>query len=309
MLAEKYREYKNGWIDKHQYMEDMFKIHEYLFQYPALMKNSPVNKIEITGEQVIFTVNADGHNIMLSCDGRDAYSLPLILLNLSETETQEQSMVLKLINDGDVVLDIGANIGWYSICVLLKRKGVSVYSFEPIKSSFHYLKQNLQLNHLNSDYAYNFGFSNENRSVKFYYDVRFAMASSMANLREDEDTIIEECEIKKLDDFISATPSMKKIDFIKCDVEGAEFFVFQGATETIKKNKPVIFTEMLRKWAAKFNYHPNEIISFMSGFGYQCFTTDGQRLFPFSTMDEGTVETNFFFLHENKHGELIKSYR
>ena len=135
------------------------------------------------------------------------------------------------------------------------------------------------------------------------------MASSMANLREDKDTVTEECEVKKLDDFVSSTPSFKKIDFIKCDVEGAELFVFKGAIETIKKVKPIIFTEMLRKWASKFNYHPNEIISFMSELGYRCYTTDGQHLSPFSTMDERTVETNFFFLHKHKHGEIIESCR
>ncbi len=309
MFSDKKNEYKNGRIDKHRYMEDMFHVHKHLFEYPSFMNDSPVSKIEITKEQVIFTIDNDGDIITLCCDGRDAYSLPMIFLNLSETETKEQSMILKLIKSGDVVLDIGANIGWYTISVLLKCKGAVVYSFEPIKSSFHYLQQNLKLNNLNLDHAYNIGFSDESKIVKFYFDIEFAMASSMANLREDENTVSEECEVKKLDDFVSSTPSIKKIDFIKCDVEGAELFVFQGGIETIKKDNPIIFTEMLRKWAGKFNYHPNEIISFMSKLGYQCFTTDGQHLFPFSLMDDNTEETNYFFLHEYKHGDIIKSYK
>ena len=41
--------------------------------------------------------------------------------------------------------------------------------------------------------------------------------------------------------------------------------------ETFKKFKPIIFTEMLRKWAAKFGYHPNDIINYFSNFGYNCF--------------------------------------
>jgi len=309
LFAEIKEQYKNGRIDKHKYVEGMFNVHKHLFEYPPLLNDSPVTKIEITKEQVIFTINNEGDSIMLCCDGRDAYSLPMIFLNLSETETQEQAMILKLVKPGDIVLDIGANIGWHTISILLKRKGASVYSFEPIKSSFHYLKQNLKLNDLSSDNAYNIGFSDETKTVKFYYDVEFAMASSMANLREDEETVTEECEVKKLDDFVSSTPSLKRADFIKCDVEGAELFVFKGATETIKKDKPIIFTEMLRKWAAKFNYHPNDIIFFMSKLGYRCFTTDGQNLVPFSLMDESTMETNYFFLHEYKHGEIIKLYR
>lgn len=51
-------------------------------------------------------------------------------------------------------------------------------------------------------------------------------------------------------------------DFIKCDVEGAELLVLKGGEETLKSKKPVIFIELIRKWAQKFNYHPNEVIKF-----------------------------------------------
>jgi FkbM family methyltransferase len=301
ILAEKKNEFKNGRIGKHPYMEDMFNVHKYLFEYQQLIKDSPVTKIEITEEQVLFTIGNDGDSIVLCSDGRDAYSLPLVFLNLSETEAQEQAMILNLIKPGDVVLDIGANIGWYSISIPLKCKGASVYSFEPIQSSFNLLKKNLKMNNLNSDNAYNIGFANENKTVKFYFDVKFAMASSMANLRQDEATVTEECEVKKLDDFVSATPSLNRIDFIKCDVEGSELFVFQGGYEIIKKYKPIIFSEMLRKWAAKFDYHPNQIIRFLKDLGYKCFVIHAGQLTEFFEMDDSTVETNFIFLHAEKH--------
>jgi len=135
------------------------------------------------------------------------------------------------------------------------------------------------------------------------------MASSMANLREDQDTVTEECVVKKLDDFVSSTPSLKRIDFIKCDVEGAELFVFKGALETMKKDKPIIFTEMLRKWASKFNYHPNQIINLLKDLGYGCFVPHNGRMKEIVEMDENTVETNFFFLHGEKHaGQLLEIY-
>jgi len=91
------------------------------------------------------------------------------------------------------------------------------------------------------------------------------------------------------------------VDFIKCDVEGAELFVFRGAKETIATYKPIIFTEMLRKWAKKFDYHPNEIISLFNGLGYRCFSIRNGFLSELSYMDDSTVETNFFFLHKEKH--------
>jgi hypothetical protein len=111
--------------------------------------------------------------------------------------------------------------------------------------------------------------------------------------------------VRTIDEF-SAEKGLK-VDFIKCDVEGAELFVFQGGVKTISRDKPVIFTEMVRKWSAKFNYHPNQIIELLRGIGYRCFRAEGNALVEFPVMDENTAETNFFFLHALKHAGLIEA--
>jgi len=305
MLVEKKEEYKNGGIEKHQYMEEMFNIHKYLFEYPSLINDSPISKIEITKKQVIFTINNDSESVLLCCDRRDAYSIPMTFIDLSEFETEENNMILSLIKPGDVVFDIGANIGWYTISIFLKHKGTTVFSFEPIESSFQYLKKNLTLNNLNTDNIFNFGLSDQNNTVKFYFDIECATASSMANLREDEKTTIVECEVRKLDDFVSCMPSLGRLDFIKCDVEGSELFVFKGALDTIKKFKPIILSEMLRKWSKKFNYHPNDIIIFFAEIGYECFVVNQNKLKKIECVTEDTTETNYLFLDKNKHIKLL----
>ena len=298
MLSEKKFDFMQGRIDKHRYMEEMFIAHRYLFEYPQLISTSPIKKIEITEEQVVFTADHNGDRLLICCDGRDAYSLPLLLMNLSACEDEEFTMMLKLIKEGDsLFLIYGANVGWHTINLSLKRQGIAVYYFEPIESSYNYLKKNLALNNLNSDKAYNIGISDENKKVKFYFDVKYAMASSMANLRDHSDTVEGESQVFKLDDFVSTLPSLEKLDFIKCDVEGAELLVFRGALETIRHYKPIIFTEMLRKWSAKFNYHPMEIVHLLKGIGYQCFIIHKENLIEFIEMDENTSETNFIFLH------------
>jgi molybdopterin-guanine dinucleotide biosynthesis protein A len=115
------------------------------------------------------------------------------------------------------------------------------------------------------------------------------------------------CHVERLDDFVSA--NNLHVNFIKCDIEGAELFAFKGAMETLQRDKPIVFTEMLRKWAAKFNYHPNEIIALFSSLGYRCFYAEGSTLKEITEMTDEAVETNFFFLHSIMHakniGELI----
>ncbi len=95
------------------------------------------------------------------------------------------------------------------------------------------------------------------------------------------------------------------VDFIKCDVEGAELNVFRGGLKSIAKHKPIIFTEMLRKWSARYGYHPNAIIDLFHSNGYRCFVINQKMLSKVTKIDDDTVETNFFFLHKDKHASLI----
>lgn len=311
MLLEEKNEYLNSGMnsveDKNKYMKEMFETHKHLFEYPALIKNSPIQRIEITNEQVVFTIRNANNNIMICCDERDVHALPMSYLNYSVYEADEGNMILRLIKPGDVVFDIGANIGWYTLNILMKHEGILVYSFEPIKSSYQYLIKNLTLNNQNTDKAYNFGLSDKNKTIKFYFDTECAMASSMANLRESKNTVIEECEVKRMDDFVSSTLSLEKLDFIKCDVEGAELYVFKGGIETMKKYKPIVFSEMLRKWSKKFGYHPNKIIDLFHSIDYECYIINNDKIEKFGYVDNDTVQTNYLFFHKEKHADIIKN--
>lgn len=311
MLLKKRIEYLNKGIkdviDKNKYMKEMFETHKHLFEYPPLIKNTPVQKIEITNEQVIFTIRNANNNIKICCDERDAHALPMSYLNFSVDEADEIDMMLRLIKPGDVVFDIGANIGWYTLNILMKHKGTLVYSFEPIKSSYQYLIKNLALNNQNTDKAYNFGLSDENKMVKFCFDIECTAASSMANLRRSENTVMVEREVKRMDDFVSSMLSLEKLDFIKCDVEGGELYVFKGAIETIKKYKPIVFSEMLRKWSKKFGYHPNDIINLFRSIDYECYIINKDKIEKFGYVDDDTIQTNYLFFHKKKHADIIKN--
>ena len=65
---------------------------------------------------------------------------------------------------------------------------------------------------------------------------------------------------------------------------------------------------MLRKWSAKFNYHPNDIIDLFKNLGYHCYSLNEGKLIQFYTMNEDTIETNFFFLHKDYHSEQILNF-
>jgi FkbM family methyltransferase len=301
-LSEKADDFRSGRIEKHRYMEEMYEVHKHLFEYPALVKGCAIERIEISGDEVTFVFAGD---LKICCDPRDAYSIPLSFLNLAEFETEENAMIYRLVNPGDVVFDVGANIGWYTINILLRKPGARVYAFEPIDSSFELLKRNLRRNGLDAERCHRIGLSDRSGSAQFYFDIECATASSMANLRDDERTVVVECPIRTMDEFAAGPPSLDRLDFIKCDVEGGELLVFRGGLETIRKHRPIVFSEMLRKWAKKFGYHPNDIIDLFRGIGYRCYVIVGEGIREFGRVDDETLETNYLFFHGEKHAEVV----
>ena len=111
------------------------------------------------------------------------------------------------------------------------------------------------------------------------------------------------CQVTTLDSYLSKYN--EKISFIKCDVEGAELQVFQGAQKILIRDTPVVFTEMLRKWCAKYNYHPNDIIGLFAQLGYQCYAIRDSRIAACAYISDQTIETNFLFLHQVSHATLL----
>jgi hypothetical protein len=63
---------------------------------------------------------------------------------------------------------------------------------------------------------------------------------------------------------------------------------------------PPVFAELLRKWAERFGYQPNDVIALMGELGYRCFRISGTALVAVSAIDEATTETNFLFLHPQR---------
>ena len=149
------------------------------------------------------------------------------------------------------------------------------------------------------------GLSDKPGELVFYFCGDSSGSASSANIGDRDDANKIVCPVETLDHFVSERKLA--VDFIKCDVEGAELLVFKGALKTLADRKPAILSEMLRKWSAKFNYHPNDIINLLGTIGYRCYEIHEGRMRPLPAMDDSTVATNFIFLHPDRHGETIRN--
>lgn len=136
--------------------------------------------------------------------------------------------------EGDVVLDCGAYVGCFTIIAskLVELTG-KVIAFEPDPVSYRKLLQNIKLNKLKNVVAINKGLWSKNGKQKFF--ARTSRGSSFVfksdKLQSKEITVV------RLDS-ITKDLQLKKVDFIKMDVEGSELFVLKGLKNTLLKYKP-----------------------------------------------------------------------
>ncbi len=286
------------------------KYYYLLFEFAKDLGNSNVQEISIKDNSVVITTRREG--ILLNCPEGEMTSA-LGQLILAGTESDEQEIMTYLLkhlvdskrseNSEAVFFDIGANFGWYSIFFKRLFPSLQVHAFEPIKFTFEQLIKNLSLNQTTTIQANNFGLADKNGTVEFFVSPSLLAASSLADTYQTSDKIKIEAEIKTLDHYCHEHHVIPT--FIKCDVEGAELLVFKGALKTLSSGHPVVMTELLRKWAKCFNYHPNDVLNLYKELGYSCFVIANGKLRPFQTVTDETIETNYFFLHSQTHKNLI----
>ena len=305
LLKKTLTNYKQGIIDKQTFIKLMYEEHHAkFFDYAEYIAETNIKKIEIEDGRVVMTSRDRG--IRVDCSVGDFRIAPVEILNFFDYEKEESAMMENLISDGDNFFDIGANIGWYSLNIALARRGTKVFCFEPIPKTYEQLQKNLKLNSAANIRSFNLGFSNQNGEFPFYYYQEGSGNASSVNISSRQDIQVIQCKVSTLDTYTETNKT--KVDFIKCDVEGAELLVFQGGEKTIARDKPIVFSEILRKWSIKFNYNPNEIFNLFRKYNYRSFTVKNGHLVNFSSMDETTIETNFFFLHTDRHFELIQKF-
>ena len=183
-----------------------------------------------------------------------------------------------------------------------------VHAFEPVESTFKRLAHNVDLNNLGPKIKVNqFGLSNKAQEVEFYLPaVSGSGAASMKELHADELNTRVMCELKTLDEY-SEEESLDSVDLIKIDVEGAELLTIQGGINTIRGNTPIIFAELLRKWAKPYDYHPNDVLELLEDCGLSCWAIGKSGLRQIDEVTDKTVETNYLFASpEKKHHDVLE---
>ncbi|MEX0332238.1 MAG: FkbM family methyltransferase [Puniceicoccaceae bacterium] len=292
---------ETGQIGKQAYIERMFEQHQQLFHYADLIDGSDVESIQIGQGEV--RVRFAWPPIELVAPRGEMRAAPVEAVNFGSYEQYEFAIVEKLVHSlpggSPVLVDIGGNVGFYSIGLKKLHPNLRIHAFEPIPATADQFERNAIINNCNDVSLHRHGLSDVPGEARFFVHRHMSVAASQQNILEDEEIEEVVCQLVRLDDMREDLGG--PVDFIKCDVEGAELFAFRGAASIIEQDQPVVFSEMLRKWSAKFDYHPNDIIAFFKDRGYQCHGLGKEGARPVDAVTESTIETNFVFLHTEKH--------
>jgi FkbM family methyltransferase len=182
----------------------------------------------------------------------------------SDHEVDEQSVMRRLVKDHDVVCDIGANVGLHTALLsrLVGADGL-VIAFEPSPAVLPALRKTVGT--MRNAVLFPVALSNRECASILYLAERRSEVASLANWTDGDYGGIRhaKCHERRLDDLIAAR-LVPRPDFIKCDVEGAELRVFQGAARILDQvDAPIILFEANVHTARGFGLGKKDAMNFL----------------------------------------------
>jgi len=202
--------------------------------------------------------------------------------------------IRRLLKRGDHVIDIGANLGYYSR-LFARAVGPEgkVYSVEPVTLFRNILRFNTSRFKNTTIIPYALG-TEDDKSIEMGIPKsnKYLRHGLTRVLNKDENESFEFTFTEKMFTPVTLFGKLKRCDYIKCDVEGYEIHIIPQIEFLIKPFEPVIQIEI-----EPANRKP--ISEFLLSFSYQGFYLKGEKLFPIGE-DLELIEGDLFFIPQNK---------
>ena len=249
---------------------DKKEILSHLFQEASVKQEVIFQLLQETYVKQLITKTQEG---IFAFDYYDQVVARYIILN-GTWEEGETNLIKKIINPGDLVVDIGANIGWYTVLLskLVGQDG-SVIAIEPEPKNYQLLQTNIYLNKLENVTAYQIALLDSKSTVEFElsesnfgdHRVRFAnpriQENELEKFSESSRSVISVAACT-LDEVIDENPNYQKaskIKLIKIDCQGSEIAILRGA-ETILPKTEYLISEYWPYGLRRAGFEPSEFL-------------------------------------------------
>jgi len=158
---------------------------------------------------------------------------------VNQVEPEKTDALLRLLEPGQVIFDVGANIGYYTLLASLRvGSGGKVFAFEPSPRNISYLHRHLVLNGASNVVVVPAACSDRNSLAVFEQNAACAEGRLAAPGATAEGTDLALAATVTIDGVVSLTGYVP--DVLKIDVEGAEEQVLQGAIATLRSARPTL---------------------------------------------------------------------
>jgi len=213
----------------------------------------------------------------------------------------ELFFIKKIVKPGDSVLDIGANLSYYSFFMMISAgKNGKLVAVEPIPLFAEVWKKNMR-----SLKKYNFKLENCALGNEAKESVKMSIPIVDGIVRHGLTKVVDENDkgmttalsfdvpMKNGDQLINEL-GFERLDFIKCDVEGFEQYVIPSLTETIQRYLPILQIEL------SGDENRAAVADFLVNLSYDIFIFKDEFLNPIQKNDIFSVNQDFYFVHKTK---------
>lgn len=294
--------FERGELDRLELWKRLAERHRLIAEHSALLAGTEIAALVVEASGLSVTLR-NGLSFALDPDAlREA---PNIILAQGGYESFELALISRLARGVQVIFDIGANIGWYSLHLSQQEPQARIYAFEPVPTTHQRLLTNLGRNVAGERVTpVSDGLSDAPGAFDMFVPATSGSpAASLNELHPDEGSRRVSCGFTTLDKFVSDN-EIVRLDFLKCDVEGAELRVLKGGAKSLARFKPAVVIELLRKWSAAFGYHPNDVLDLFASLGYFCYGVSACALTRIERVTDETRETNYIFLDPTRHPSI-----
>jgi FkbM family methyltransferase len=188
-------------------------------------------------------------------------------------ESVEAGFVARVLQPGMTVLDIGAHHGLYTL-LASKRVGPEgrVLAFEPSPRERRRLLRHLRINGCSNVFVEPLALGDHSGEADlFLVEGAQDWCNSLRPPEVSERTSTVRVEVQRLDEVLRAL-GIRRVDFVKLDVEGAELSFLHGASKMLESvSRPAILAEVQDLRTRPWGYPAREIVQFLASAGYRWF--------------------------------------
>lgn len=208
--------------------------------------------------------------IKIRCHPRGYAAAAVLYCGLYDYD--EMNFLLRYLRPEDSFLDIGANVGVYTLLAATKIHSGTIYSIEALPKNYDRLQENLALNQLTQVKTYPIAVSDRTGTI----ELNLADTDSMSFVTQTATENTISVPTDTLENLILG----QAIDYLtlaKIDIEGAELLAFKGAASLLDQHRPPVWILEINQAVEHFGHTQQDVVNLLHHYGYHLYHYSADR--------------------------------